>query len=189
MYSKDIGWNFDNTYSKLPKVLMTKIDPTPVQNPKLIILNNKLAKELDLNTKKENNEYLASIFSGNVLPEGSESISQAYAGHQFGHLSILGDGRATLIGEHLNKKKRRFDIQLKGSGRTPYSRNGDGRAGLGSMLREYLISEAMHKLNIPTSRSLAVVTTGEDVIREKILKGAILTRIASSHIRVGHFNI
>jgi uncharacterized protein YdiU (UPF0061 family) len=130
---------------------------------------------------------LALIFSGNLLPEGSDTIAQAYAGHQFGHFTMLGDGRAIVIGEHLSKNNKRFDIQFKGSGKTPYSRNGDGRAALSPMLREYIISEAMHALNIPTTRSLAVVTTGEDVIRENLLPGAILTRVASSHMRVGTF--
>ena len=132
-------------------------------------------------------EYIASVFSGNSLPQGSESIAQAYAGHQFGHFTMLGDGRAIMIGEHITQNKKRFDIQFKGSGLTPYSRNADGRAALSPMLREYIISEAMHGLNIPTTRSLAVVTTGEDVIRETPLPGAILTRVASSHMRVGTF--
>mgnify|MGYP001197827934 CR=1 FL=1 len=127
------------------------------------------------------------MFSGNSLPEGSEAIAQAYAGHQFGHFTMLGDGRAVLMGEHISKNNERFDIQFKGSGKTPFSRNGDGRAALGPMLREYIISEAMHALNIPTTRSLAVVKTGEDVIRENTLQGAILTRVASSHLRVGTF--
>ena len=125
--------------------------------------------------------------SGNSLPEGTNTIAQAYAGHQFGHFTMLGDGRAVLMGEHLSKNNERFDIQFKGSGQTPFSRNGDGRAALGPMLREYIISEAMHSLNIPTTRSLAVVKTGEDVVRENILQGAILTRVASSHLRVGTF--
>jgi len=122
-----------------------------------------------------------------LLPEGSESIAQAYAGHQFGYFTMLGDGRAIVIGEHLSKNNKRFDIQFKGSGKTPFSRNGDGRAALGPMLREYIISEAMHGLKIPTTRSLAVVKTGENVIRETPLPGAILTRVATSHIRVGTF--
>src|SRR6056300_1055697 len=127
------------------------------------------------------------MFSGNSLPEGSETIAQAYAGHQFGHFTMLGDGRAVMLGEHLDKENKRFDIQFKGSGRTSFSRSGDGRAVLGPMLREYIISEAMHALNIPTTRSLAVVSTGEEVVREQMLPGAILTRVASSHIRVGTF--
>ena len=121
------------------------------------------------------------------IRDRSKSIAQAYAGHQFGHFTMLGDGRAVLIGEHISKNNERFDIQFKGSGKTPFSRNGDGRAALGPMLREYIISEAMHFLNIPTTRSLAVVKTGEDVVRENILQCAILTRVASSHLRVGTF--
>jgi uncharacterized protein YdiU (UPF0061 family) len=182
-----IGWHFDNTYSKLPKSFLENIKPVPVKDPKLIILNKNLAKQLNLDFSKFSETDLAKIFSGNSLPEGSETIAQAYAGHQFGHFTMLGDGRAVMLGEHLDKENNRFDIQFKGSGRTSFSRSGDGRAALGPMLREYIISEAMHALNIPTTRSLAVVSTGEDVIREQMLPGAILTRVASSHIRVGTF--
>jgi uncharacterized protein YdiU (UPF0061 family) len=182
-----IGWHFDNTYSKLPKSFLEKIKPVPVKDPKLIILNKNLANQLNLDFSKFSDTDLAKIFSGNSLPEGSETIAQAYAGHQFGHFTMLGDGRAVMLGEHLDKENKRFDIQFKGSGRTSFSRSGDGRAVLGPMLREYIISEAMHALNIPTTRSLAVVSTGEDVIREQMLPGAILTRVASSHIRVGTF--
>jgi uncharacterized protein YdiU (UPF0061 family) len=182
-----IGWHFDNTYSKLPKSFLENIKPVPVKDPKLIILNKNLAEQLNLNFSKFSDTDLAKIFSGNSLPEGSETIAQAYAGHQFGHFTMLGDGRAVMLGEHLDKENNRFDIQFKGSGRTSFSRSGDGRAALGPMLREYIISEAMHALNIPTTRSLAVVSTGEDVIREQMLPGAILTRVASSHIRVGTF--
>ena len=183
----NIGWCFDNTYSRLPEVMLTRILPVPVKLPSLVIINYQLSKELGLNFSNIKNEDLATLFSGNFLPEGSESIAQAYAGHQFGHFTLLGDGRAITIGEHLTHNKRRFDIQFKGSGQTPYSRNADGRAALGPMLREYIISESMHALNIPTTRSLAVVATGENVIRETPLPGAILTRVASSHIRVGTF--
>ncbi len=183
----NIGWRFDNTYSKLPDNMMAKISPIPVVSPKIVTLNKLLSKDLGLDFTKINNENLSLLFSGNLLPEGSESIAQAYAGHQFGHFTMLGDGRAIIIGEHISKNNKRFDIQFKGSGKTPFSRNGDGRAALGPMLREYIISEAMHHLKIPTTRSLAVVKTGETVIREKALKGAILTRVASSHIRVGTF--
>ena len=182
-----IGWRFDNTYSKLPKAFISNTSPTPVQTPELIILNDDLAKSLGLNFSSINEKKLSELFSGNLLPEGSKSISQAYAGHQFGHFTMLGDGRAVLMGEHISKNNERFDIQFKGSGKTPFSRNGDGRAFYGAMLREYIISEAMHFLNIPTTRSLAVVKSGEDVIRENILQGAILTRVASSHLRVGTF--
>jgi len=182
-----IGWHFDNTYSKLPDIFLSEISPIPVKSPDLIILNDSLSKELELNFSKTNKENLSQLFSGNLLPENSKAIAQAYAGHQFGHFTMLGDGRATLIGEHLTKNNYRFDIQFKGSGKTPFSRNGDGRAALGPMLREYIISEAMHALGIPTTRSLAVVKTGENVLRETPLPGAILTRVASSHLRVGTF--
>ena len=182
-----IGWRFDNTYSKLPEYFISNTSPIPVKSPELIILNDNLAKELGLNFSLIDKKDLSKLFSGNSLPEGSKAISQAYAGHQFGHFTMLGDGRAVLMGEHISKNNERFDIQFKGSGKTPFSRNGDGRAALGPMLREYIISEAMHALNIPTTRSLAVVKTGEDVMRENRLQGAILTRVASSHLRVGTF--
>ena len=182
-----IGWHFDNSYSKLPKIFKEDIEPVPVNSPEILILNKDLANKLDLDFSNINNDKLSKIFSGNILPEGSISIAQAYAGHQFGHFTMLGDGRAVLIGEHLTKNSERFDIQFKGSGRTPFSRSGDGRAVLGPMLREYIISEAMHYLKISTTRSLAVVKTGEDVVREQILKGAILTRVALGHLRVGTF--
>ena len=182
-----IGWRFDNTYSKLPEYFISNTSPIPVKSPELIILNDNLAKELGLNFSLIDKKDLSKLFSGNSLPEGSKAISQAYAGHQFGHFTMLGDGRAVLMGEHISKNNERFDIQFKGSGKTPFSRNGDGRAALGPMLREYIISEAMHALNIPTTRSLAVVKTGEDVMRENTLQGAILTRVASSHLRVGTF--
>ena len=182
-----IGWHFDNTYSKLSKTFREEIKPTPVHDPNLIILNEKLAEDLELNFSKINNKDLAKLFSGNVLPSNTSTIAQAYAGHQFGHFTMLGDGRAVLLGEHLVNNTKRFDIQFKGSGRTSFSRSGDGRAVLGPMLREYIISEAIHALKIPTTRSLAVVSTGEKVVREKLLPGAILTRVASSHIRVGTF--
>ena len=184
---KTIGWNFDNSYSNLPKSFIYEISPVPVKSPELVILNYNLADQMGLNFSNTGDEELARMFSGNLLPKGSKSIAQAYAGHQFGHFTMLGDGRAVLIGEHISKNNQRLDIQFKGSGQTPFSRNGDGRAALGPMLREYLISEAMYSLNIPTTRSLVVVKTGEKVIREKPLQGAILTRVASSHIRVGTF--
>ena len=182
-----IGWNFDNTYSKLPEAFISNTSPTPVKAPELIILNDSLVKKLGLNFLSMNKKELSELFSGNSLPKGSKTISQAYAGHQFGHFTMLGDGRAVLMGEHISRNNERFDIQFKGSGKTPFSRNGDGRAFLGAMLREYIISEAMHFLNIPTTRSLSVVQTGENVMRENILPGAILTRVASSHLRVGTF--
>ena len=182
-----IGWHFDNSYSKLPKTFKEDIKPVPVSLPEILILNEDLAKNLDLDFSNITKDNLSQILSGNILPEGSSSIAQAYAGHQFGQFTMLGDGRAVLIGEHLTKNNERFDIQFKGSGRTPFSRSGDGRAVLGPMLREYIISEAMHSLKIPTTRSLAVVKTGEDVVREQISKGAILTRVALGHLRVGTF--
>ena len=182
-----IGWCFDNTYYRLSDIFKEDIKPIPVKKPELVLLNKTLAENLNLNFSNLDNQELSELFSGNSLPKGSNSIAQAYAGHQFGHFTMLGDGRAVLIGEHLSKDNKRYDIQFKGSGKTAFSRNGDGRAALGPMLREYIISEAMNGLRIPTTRSLAVVKTGEDVIRETSQPGAILTRIASSHIRVGTF--
>ena len=187
MFEKKIGWEFDNTYSKLSKNMFSKLSPVPVKEPNLVLFNHALSKELGLNFSEIDDKELALIFSGNKLPEGSETFAQAYAGHQFGHFTILGDGRALTMGEHVSKNKKRYDIQFKGSGITPYSRNADGRAALGPMLREYIISEAMHSLKIASTRSLALVSTGEEVIRETNLDGAILTRVASSHIRVGTF--
>ena len=180
------GWRFDNSYARLPQSLYSRVHPVPVANPNLLILNEKLASDLGLDANALR-EAGGEIFSGNHLPEGADPIAQAYAGHQFGHFTNLGDGRAVLLAEYLTPQGLRFDIQLKGSGQTPYSRRGDGRAALGPMLREYIISEAMHALCIPTTRSLAVVATGEQVIREELLQGAILTRVAASHIRVGTF--
>ncbi|MDC1155849.1 YdiU family protein [Candidatus Pelagibacter sp.] len=182
-----IGWHFDNTYSKLSNTFKENIKPTPVHEPELVILNNKLAEDLSLDFSKIDKISLDQLFSGNSLPEGANPIAQAYAGHQFGHFTMLGDGRAVLLGEHLVDQKDRFDIQFKGSGRTSFSRGGDGRAALGPMLREYIMSEAINALKIPTTRSLAVAKTGEKVVRENLLPGAILTRVASSHIRVGTF--
>jgi len=182
-----LNWNFDNSYSRLPDSFKETIDPVKVKKPELVLFNKDLAKNIDLDFSNIKNEELSALFSGNLLPKNSNSIAQAYAGHQFGHFTMLGDGRAVLIGEHLSKNKKRYDIQFKGSGKTAFSRNGDGRAALGPMLREYIISESMHHLNIPTTRSLAVVKTGESVMRDTELIGAILTRVASSHIRVGTF--
>ena len=167
--------------------MLSRLTPTPVKAPEVILFNNTLSKKLGLDFSKIKDEELASIFSGNQLPGGSETIAQAYAGHQFGHFTMLGDGRALMIGEHIANDKKRYDLQFKGSGKTPYSRNGDGRAALGPMLREYVISESMNGLKIPTTRSLAIVKTGENIIRETSLQGAVLTRVASSHIRVGTF--
>jgi uncharacterized protein YdiU (UPF0061 family) len=181
------GWNFDNTYARLPELFYARLNPVPVREPRLAVLNRSLAQSLGLNLESLAAEDGISVLSGNRIPEGAEPLAQAYAGHQFGYFTMLGDGRAILLGEHVTPAGERFDIQLKGSGRTPFSRLGDGRAALGPMLREYIISESMHALGIPTSRSLAVVTTGEPVFRETALPGAILTRVSSSHIRVGTF--
>lgn len=184
---KTVGWSFDNSYAKLPENFYSRIAPENVRKPRVVIINHALSQELGLNLQLLTDEQLADLLSGNLLPDGAEPISQAYAGHQFGHFTYLGDGRAHLVGEHNTPDGKRIDIQLKGSGKTPYARRGDGRAALGPMLREYVISEAMHALGIPTTRSLAVVTTGEQVYRQTILQGAILTRVASSHLRVGTF--
>ncbi|KON89751.1 hypothetical protein AF332_25025 [Sporosarcina globispora] len=181
------GWNFDNSYSRLPNTFFSKVKPNPVQSPDLVILNEPLAKTLGLNIDALTSEKSIEILAGCQAPNEAEPLAQAYAGHQFGHFNMLGDGRAMLVGEHITPEGKRVDIQLKGSGRTPFSRGGDGRAALGPMLREFIISEAMYALGIPTTRSLAVVTTGESIIRETELPGAILTRVADSHIRVGTF--
>jgi uncharacterized protein YdiU (UPF0061 family) len=158
-----------------------------VRAPRLVVLNHALADHLGLDLAGLPDDEAAALFAGNALPPGAAPLAQAYAGHQFGHFTMLGDGRAILLGEQLAADGRRHDIQLKGAGRTPFSRGGDGRAALGPMLREYVISEAMHALGIPTSRSLAVVATGEPVMRENVLPGAVLTRTAASHLRVGTF--
>ncbi|MFM7681093.1 MAG: protein adenylyltransferase SelO [Candidatus Fonsibacter sp.] len=182
-----INFKFDNSYTQLTSMMMAKVMPAKVKLPKLVLLNYDLAEKLGLNFSSLDEKQLAELFTGNTLPEGANPIAQAYAGHQFGHLTILGDGRAIVLGEHITPTNQRYDIQFKGSGRTPYSRGGDGKAALGPMLREYIISEAMYHLNIRTTRSLAVATTGENVMRETVLPGAILTRVAESHIRVGTF--
>jgi uncharacterized protein YdiU (UPF0061 family) len=181
------GWNLDNSYSRLSNLLYTHQNLNPVRSPKLIIFNNSLADSLGLNQEILQSEEGTAVFAGNRAPQGASPLAQAYAGHQFGHFTMLGDGRALLLGEQITPSGERFDIQLKGSGRTRYSRGGDGRAALGPMLREYIISEAMNALGIPTTRSLAVVTTGEEIVRETMLPGAVLTRVAASHIRVGTF--
>lgn len=182
-----MGWNFDNSYVHLPEKLYSLQKPTPVPSPQMVILNVPLAESLGLDPDQLISSKGVEIFAGNIIPNGAQPLAQAYAGHQFGHFTMLGDGRALLLGEQITPDGKRFDIQLKGSGRTPYSRGGDGRAAIGPMLREYIISEALYNLKIPTTRSLAVVTTGKKVIREKDYPGAILTRVASSHIRVGTF--
>ena len=178
---------FDNSYARLPPQFFTDQAPTPVAAPQLIKFNEVLARELglDVDASKQN---AAAIFSGNELLPGSQPIAMAYAGHQFGNfVPQLGDGRAILLGEVKDRNGRRRDIQLKGSGPTPFSRRGDGRAALGPVLREYIVSEAMHALGIPTTRALAAVITGEPVYREEVLPGAVFTRVAASHIRVGTF--
>ena len=181
------GWKFENSYARLPEAFYVRLNPVPVRTPKLVIFNIALARFLGLNPDALKGDESAAVFSGNRIPEGAEPLAQAYAGHQFGSFTMLGDGRVILLGEQVTPKGERFDIQYKGSGKTPFSRQGDGRAALGPMLREYIISEALHALDIPTTRSLAVVTTGEPVFRETALQGAILTRTAASHIRVGTF--
>ena len=183
----DSGWNLQSSYTQISDKLFSELKPDVVTNPSTVIVNNELAEKLGLNLKGISEEDLSNLFSGNSLPHGSKPFAQAYAGHQFGQFTILGDGRAHIVGEQVTPEGEIFDIQYKGSGRTPYSRGGDGKAALGPMLREYLISEAMYYLGIPTTRSLAVVETGEKVYREVPLKGSILTRVASSHIRIGTF--
>ena len=180
------GFYFDNSYLQLPSIFYQKQQPSPVKNPKIVLFNESLAIELGLNADVLKNQG-AQFLAGNLLFNNSEPIAQAYAGHQFGHFNRLGDGRAILLGEHIAPNNQRLDIQLKGAGRTPYSRSGDGRAALAPMMREYIISEAMHALGIATTRSLAVTTTGETVYRDAAYSGAVLTRVAASHIRVGTF--
>lgn len=178
---------FEHTYLALPPRFYAQIDPAKVADPQLVAFNRTLVVELGLDPAVIEPEA-ALMFSGNALPEDSHPLAMAYAGHQFGgFVPQLGDGRAHLLGEIRDRSGVLRDVQLKGSGRTPFSRGGDGRAVLGPMLREYLISEAMHCLGIPTTRSLAVVTTGERVFREGALPGAVLTRVAASHVRVGTF--
>jgi len=185
--NSEAGWRLESTYAALPEELFKRIEPAKVPAPHTIILNRPLAESLGLNPDVLDTAQGARWFSGNELPPGSHPIAQAYAGHQYAHQTMLGDGRAILCGEQITPQNQRIDIQLKGSGRTPYSRNGDGKAALGPMLREYIISEAMHALGIPTTRSLAVVGTGETVWRQTESPGGILTRTAASHIRVGTF--
>lgn len=176
-------FNFDNTYLTLPAKFYSLVKPAKFEKPEFVLLNAELSSALNID--HDNKHEMLNILSGQYLHNNSNPFSQAYAGHQFGYFTMLGDGRAILLGEHLTKENNRLDIQLKGSGRTPYSRSGDGRATLKAMLREYLMSEAMHHLNISTSRSLAVIKTGEQVYRETLNEGAVLTRVMKSHIRVG----
>ena len=180
--------SFSNSYARLPGRFFARVDPTPVTAPRLIQFNHPLGEQLGLRTASLGPDELAAIFAGNVIPPGAEPIAMAYAGHQFAHfVPQLGDGRAILLGEVLDRDGVRRDIQLKGSGQTPFSRRGDGRAALGPVLREYLVSEAMHALGVPTTRALAAVSTGQPVHREGRLPGAIVTRVAASHLRVGTF--
>lgn len=179
--------NLENTYTTLPQIFYQKLNPNPVPAPKLVIYNKTLGDSLGLDSSYMTSEEGIQILAGNKMPGDTVPVAQAYAGHQFGHFTMLGDGRALLIGEQITPENERYDVQLKGAGETPYSRGGDGRAALGPMLREYIISEAMYHLSIPTTRGLAVITTGEEIERETKLEGAILTRIADSHIRVGTF--
>jgi uncharacterized protein YdiU (UPF0061 family) len=181
------GWRLEHTYATLPALFHSAATPTPVRDSQYVVFNTALAAELGLDVAALETPEGAAIFAGNALPEGARPLAQAYAGHQFGVFVGLGDGRAILLGEQITPDGRRVDIQLKGAGQTAYSRRGDGRAALGPMLRELVVSEAMHALGIPTSRSLAVVATGETVHRERPLTGAVLTRVAASHLRVGTF--
>jgi uncharacterized protein YdiU (UPF0061 family) len=181
------GWNLEHSYSRLPPLFFEPWEPTPVREPRLVVLNEALAAELGLDPVALSRPDNADLFTGNRLPPGAFPIAQAYAGHQYGNFTGLGDGRALLLGEQMTPDGRRFDLQFKGSGPTAFSRRGDGRAALGPMLREYLISEAMNAFGIPTTRSLAVAATGEEVFRPEPLPGAVLTRVAASHIRVGTF--
>lgn len=183
----EIGWQFDNSYRTLSPAFYKKVAVNNVSAPQLVAVNRTLAVELGLQVEALTTAESVEILAGNEFPQGAAQIAQAYAGHQFGHFNMLGDGRALLVGEHITADGKRVDIQLKGAGRTPFSRGGDGRAALAPMLRELIISEAMHALGIPTTRSLAVVTTGDTVYRETALEGAILTRVAASHLRVGTF--
>ncbi len=185
---RNLHFAFDNSYARLPERFYSRLPPTQVKAPELVILNEGLAQSLGLNTDLLRSTMGADVFSGNHVPDGADPLAMVYAGHQFGSfVPQLGDGRAILLGEIVDHKGVRQDIHLKGAGRTPYSRGGDGRAALGPVLREYIVSSFMHALGIPTTRSLAVVTTGEDVYRENVLPGAVLTRVAESHLRVGTF--
>ena len=183
-----VRFGFENTYARLPERFYSRLSPTPVAAPRLIKVNVALACALGLDPDALASPEGVAILSGNRVGEGSEPLAQAYAGHQFGHfVPLLGDGRTNLLGEVVARDGIRYDIQLKGSGPTPFSRSGDGRAALGPVLREYILSEAMAALGVPTTRALAAVTTGERVFREAALPGAVLTRVAASHLRVGTF--
>jgi uncharacterized protein YdiU (UPF0061 family) len=184
----EIRFGFDNTYARLPEHFFARLNPTPVAAPRLVKVNEQLARQLGLDVDALTSERGVEILAGNRVADGAEPLAQAYAGHQFGHfVPQLGDGRANLLGEVVGRAGKRYDIQLKGSGRTPFSRGGDGRAVLGPVLREYIVSEAMAAMGVPTTRALAAVTTGELIQRETVLPGAVLTRVAASHLRVGTF--
>lgn len=181
-------FQFDNSFARLPDSFHSYTEPSPVSSPRLIAFNRELAEELGLGVEAVTDEQLAAILAGNEVPERAEPLAMAYAGHQFGNfVPQLGDGRAILLGEVIDTCQKRRDIQLKGAGRTPFSRGGDGRSPLGPVLREYLVSEAMHALGVPTTRALGAVTTGETVMRETAQPGAILCRVAAGHVRVGTF--
>ncbi len=183
-----LALQFDNSYGTLPGRFYSRLTPTPVSEPRLVAVNKALADELGLDTDELKASEAVRILAGNTVPDGADPLAQVYAGHQFGGwVPQLGDGRAILLGEIFDTNGIRRDLQLKGAGRTPYSRGGDGRAWIGPVIREYVVSEAMHALGIPTTRALAAVTTGDHVYRESRLPGAVLTRVASSHIRVGTF--
>lgn len=181
------GWNLECSYADLPEAFYAWVSPTKVKRPEVVLVSTRVAEKLGLNPRLLIDQEHAEIFGGNRLPPNSRPLAQAYAGHQFGGFSMLGDGRAILLGEQRTPNGQRFDVQLKGPGPTPYSRRGDGRASLGPMLREFIVSHAMDALGVPTTLSLAVATTGEPVYRYGVEPGAVLTRIASSHIRVGTF--
>ena len=184
----DAFFSFDNTYARLPDRFFARLPPTPVPAPRLIRLNDILVRHLGLDPEALSSPKGVEILAGNRIPAGAEPLAMAYAGHQFGTwVPQLGDGRAILLGEVIGQNNVRYDIQLKGAGRTPFSRMGDGRAVLGPVLREYVVSEAMAAFGIPTTRAAAAVTTGEQIMRERLLPGAMLTRVAQSHVRVGTF--
>jgi uncharacterized protein YdiU (UPF0061 family) len=183
-----LDFGFDNSYARLPERFYARVNPTHVVEPRLVKLNVELARGLGLDAEALASAEGVEVLAGNHVADGSQPLAQAYAGHQFGHfVPQLGDGRANLLGEVMGLEGVRYDVQLKGAGPTPYSRRGDGRAALGPVLREYLVSEAMAALGVPTTRALAAVTTGERVVRETVLPGAVLTRVAASHLRVGTF--
>ena len=186
-YNEDPGWSFDNSFTQLPEAFFSRTKPEPVKHAVKVLFNEDLANDLGLDADVLRYIRSTGILQAMKYRQALLPLAQAYAGHQFGHFTNLGDGRAVLLGEHVTPTKRRVDVQLKGSGRTSYSRSGDGRAVLGPMVREYIISEGMHSLGVPSTRSLAVTATGENVLRNLPLPGAILTRVAESHIRIGTF--